>query len=291
VITAADRMEHCLLESPTGTGKTLALLCSSLAWQKANYEKANKTYQIALDAHQKRSLEYQSALEAHKQRASQPDVPFPPPPPDIGPAPQPTRIFFTSRTHSQVGACERARLRACVRLCSRLVAAATAQLTQAMAALKTCPPEVLRGPRNGALRVVVLASRDQTCVNPKVASLRGGELNDACRELLSTQRKEKGRQPQQPQLFAGLSKFPPNQTECSFGDNKVRASGLARRARSRTLAGRAQVRVRHADLRRGGPGQAGQAARRVPVHGLAPGAAHGRLGARPSLSPPPPATR
>uniref|UniRef100_A0A8C7XDP8 BRCA1 interacting helicase 1 n=1 Tax=Oryzias sinensis TaxID=183150 RepID=A0A8C7XDP8_9TELE len=39
IVRGLNYGQHCLLESPTGSGKSLALLCSTLAWQRAQFGK------------------------------------------------------------------------------------------------------------------------------------------------------------------------------------------------------------------------------------------------------------
>ncbi|XP_057694697.1 Fanconi anemia group J protein isoform X2 [Corythoichthys intestinalis] len=39
ILRGLNNGQHCLLESPTGSGKSLALLCSALGWQQAQYDK------------------------------------------------------------------------------------------------------------------------------------------------------------------------------------------------------------------------------------------------------------
>ena len=77
VLDALLRSENALLESPTGTGKTLCLLCATLAWQRQQVRQLNSSTNVFKAAEPK-------ATVGTKRRARAPT------------------IIYASRTHSQL---------------------------------------------------------------------------------------------------------------------------------------------------------------------------------------------
>lgn len=109
------KRDNALLESPTGTGKTLSLLCACLSW-------------LQMDRDKKQAASYEAQMEG------------------------PTKIIYCSRTHSQLAQVQRE--------CRRTV----------------------YKPRS-----VLVASRDQLCVNDDHKAYKGFVLNTRCEEDKSCQ--------------------------------------------------------------------------------------------------------
>ncbi|XP_031739564.1 Fanconi anemia group J protein-like isoform X1 [Cucumis sativus] len=160
VISTLDRAQreghcHALLESPTGTGKSLSLLCSSLAWQK-NFKIKN---QDANFCHTRPAPEAATnplgfgggfIPEVQPSMSTDTESSLPGPNNKIRKKKTAPTIYYSSRTHSQIS-------------------------------------QVIREYRKTAYRVpmAVLASRKHLCTNPRV---RGKDnLDEKCKLLLKDQ--------------------------------------------------------------------------------------------------------
>ena len=188
VLECMDEKKFGLLESPTGTGKTLALLCSSLAWLQAKGRTI--TASAGSDADIKALLRGEGVPKDAMGFLAKEAV-----------APTRCRIVYASRTHSQ--------------------------LSQVIEEFRRSP--------YSSISSVILASRDQLCINESLASFQ--DKNQMCKVK---------RQSKTCAYYNNLERAADTQPESGVGDiESLRLHGFKRKLCpyyiSRDLAAKADI--------------------------------------------------
>lgn len=105
VIDCLEKSEHGVLESPTGTGKTLSLLCSALAWTQRRKQQAQASIQEQLGNVEQFNKEYgidTSKLPGRKQLVESLVQSMNGPNANQNTKLGVPKIIYSSRTHSQI---------------------------------------------------------------------------------------------------------------------------------------------------------------------------------------------
>ncbi|CAL8098354.1 unnamed protein product [Calicophoron daubneyi] len=145
VITSLESGKNTLLESPTGSGKTLSLLCASLAWLNKKMKEIQSSGYQKSDG--KASLDPQELSGIDDGTVDEKDVIQQLPDDDRSSQVHIPRIFYCTRTHKQI--------------------------TQIIRELRKTEY------RNA--KMTILASRQHTCINPNVK--KSTNIVDACQDL------------------------------------------------------------------------------------------------------------